>query len=80
MKRRFGRPLRQVFILMLTWALLSGCNDSSGDITHRDGVYVGRSSEDDLGAYGEATLTIDDNEIIKSEYVTREYSVIKVDW
>lgn len=69
MKRRSGWFIRQLLILMLAWALLSGCGDSA-DAAYKDGTFIGRSSVDELGAYGEATLTIDDNKIVDSEYVT----------
>jgi major membrane immunogen (membrane-anchored lipoprotein) len=55
-----------IAILVVALMLLSGCNDSA----YRDGTYTGRSGEDDRGAFGEATITIKDNEITDCQFVT----------
>ena len=67
MKRRI---LSIVFTLVFTLLLLSGCKDSSDNINYKDGTYTGKSSEDDGGAYGEATITITENKITDCKYVT----------
>jgi major membrane immunogen (membrane-anchored lipoprotein) len=59
-----------VLTLMLILALLSGCQDSSRDVVYKDGTYIGKSGEDDRGAYGEVTITIKDGEIAACEFVT----------
>jgi major membrane immunogen (membrane-anchored lipoprotein) len=58
------------FILIFTLLLLSGCKNSSRDVAYKDGTYIGKSSEDDRGAYGEATITIKGNQITDCKYVT----------
>jgi major membrane immunogen (membrane-anchored lipoprotein) len=70
--------MRLVAIILLLalglWAL-SACGgspdikDRSG-ATYKDGVYTGKSVEDDKGAYGEATITVEGGEIAGCEYVT----------
>lgn len=67
MKRRL---VSIVFTLVLILLLLSGCKDSSLDAAYKDGTYIGKSSEDDGGAYGEATITIENNKITECKYVT----------
>lgn len=67
--QRIGRlPLA----LALGGALLSGCGDGSADDSFRDGTYTGTSSTDEAGAYGEATITLDANDIVAAEYATRQ--------
>ena len=61
-----------VFILVFIPLLLSGCKSSDGNVAYKDGTYVGKSSEDDQGAYGEATITVKDARITDCKYVTRE--------
>jgi major membrane immunogen (membrane-anchored lipoprotein) len=51
---------------MLAAALLSGC----GGASYKDGVFTGKSGEDDDGAYGEATVTIEKGEIADCQFVT----------
>jgi major membrane immunogen (membrane-anchored lipoprotein) len=65
MKKRAISIIGAVF---LAAALISAC----GSPSYKDGVYTGRSGEDDLGAYGEATVTISGGEISDCEYVTRQ--------
>jgi major membrane immunogen (membrane-anchored lipoprotein) len=52
--------------LSLALLLLVGC----GDTALRDGTYVGRSGEDDDGAWAEVTLTITDGEVLSCEFIT----------
>lgn len=59
-----------LFVVVLTLGLLSGCGKNSDSIAYKDGTYTGNSSEDDKGAYGEATVTIVDNKITDCKYVT----------
>jgi major membrane immunogen (membrane-anchored lipoprotein) len=42
--------------------------DTSVPLT--DGVFVGESEPDEQGAYGRSTVTVEDGEIVASEYVT----------
>lgn len=59
-----------VSALAFTVLLLAGCKDSSAPVTYKDGTYTGKSSGDDRGAYGEATITIQDTKITDCQYVT----------
>ncbi|MDR1616015.1 MAG: FMN-binding protein [Syntrophomonadaceae bacterium] len=54
--------------LLLVLALISGCGSSSS--SYKDGVFIGKSTEDDRGAYGEVTLTIKSGEIAGCQFVT----------
>lgn len=67
MKRR---SIFIAFTLVFTLLLSAGCKDSSGDAGYKDGTYTGKSSEDDRGTYGEATITVKDNKITDCNYVT----------
>ncbi|MDR1000503.1 MAG: FMN-binding protein [Clostridiales bacterium] len=64
------RIIAAVFTIMLALPLLFGCKGNSRDAAYKDGAYVGKSGEDDQGAYGEVTLTIKDGEITACEFVT----------
>ncbi|MDR1067410.1 MAG: FMN-binding protein [Clostridiales bacterium] len=57
-------------VIILLSGLLSGCGEASGDIAYRSGTYVGISGEDDQGAYGEATVTIDAGKITDCKFVS----------
>ncbi|MDR1571377.1 MAG: FMN-binding protein [Clostridiales Family XIII bacterium] len=48
---------------------ICGCG-GSGSSLPEDGVYTGVSSEDDKGAYGEATITIEGGRITDCAFVT----------
>jgi major membrane immunogen (membrane-anchored lipoprotein) len=54
-----------VFFLTL---LAAGC----GDGAYKDGVYAGRSGEDDTGAWGEVSITIEAGKVSGCEFVTRQ--------
>jgi major membrane immunogen (membrane-anchored lipoprotein) len=53
-------------ILLLAVMLLPGC----GRRGYKDGVYAGRSGEDDTGAWGEVTITIREEGIAGCRFVT----------
>ncbi|AEF82318.1 FMN-binding protein [Leadbettera azotonutricia] len=55
-----------VFILTLGLLLLSACGKSA----IKDGVYSGRSSPDDTGAYGEVNITVSAGKINTCDFVT----------
>ncbi|MDR1249361.1 MAG: FMN-binding protein [Treponema sp.] len=58
-----------IFALLVTTGLLSaGC----GNPSYKDGIYSGRSAEDDTGAWGEVVLTIAGGKIAACDFVTRE--------
>lgn len=59
-----------VLALLPALMLLSACGGSSEEVSYRDGTFVGKSSEDDNGAFGEATVTIEDGKITACQYVT----------
>jgi major membrane immunogen (membrane-anchored lipoprotein) len=46
--------------------LLSGC----GKRAYKDGVYTGKSSADDSGAWGEVTITIEGGRIADCQFIT----------
>ncbi|MDR3139715.1 MAG: FMN-binding protein [Treponema sp.] len=54
--------------LLLAGLLLAGC----GKAGYKDGVYTGRSGEDDTGAWGEVTITITRERIAGCQFVTRQ--------
>ncbi|QIB69911.1 FMN-binding protein [Aminipila butyrica] len=68
------RIISVVAVFALTLGLLSGCGEPSDEagnpVDYTAGTYTGQSSEDDRGAYGEATITIEDNVITDCQYVT----------
>jgi major membrane immunogen (membrane-anchored lipoprotein) len=53
-----------VFFTLLT----AGC----GSGVYRDGVYPGRSGEDDTGAWGEVIITIEAGKVSGCEFITRQ--------
>lgn len=59
-----------VLALLPALMLLSACGGSSEGVAYRDGTFVGKSSEDDNGAFGEAAVTVEDGKIIACQYVT----------
>ncbi|MDR3167442.1 MAG: FMN-binding protein [Treponema sp.] len=54
--------------LLLAGFLLTGC----GKPSYKDGVYTGRSGEDDTGAWGEVRITITGERIADFQFVTRQ--------
>ncbi|MDR2738541.1 MAG: FMN-binding protein [Treponema sp.] len=60
-----GRKIIGVVFLIV---LFAGC----GNTVLRDGVYTGKSGEDDTGAWGEVTITITDAKVQNCEFVTWE--------
>ncbi|MDR0399418.1 MAG: FMN-binding protein [Treponema sp.] len=54
--------------ILLGAVLLAGCEKAA----YRDGIYTGRSGEDDTGAWGEVTLSIGGGKINGCEFVTRQ--------
>jgi major membrane immunogen (membrane-anchored lipoprotein) len=57
-----------IYAIVAALLLLSGC----GNAGYNDGVYGGRSGEDDTGAWGEVAITITDGRVVACEFVTRE--------
>jgi major membrane immunogen (membrane-anchored lipoprotein) len=55
-----------ICVFVLTAALLSGC----GGVSYKDGVFSGKSGEDENGAYGEVTLTVESGKIADCQFVT----------
>lgn len=57
--------------VLLTTLLVAGLISGCGSYTeYAAGTYVGKSSADDRGAYGEATITVTDGKITDCQYVT----------
>jgi major membrane immunogen (membrane-anchored lipoprotein) len=59
----------------LALAAMASCGSSEGGggaagKALGDGVFAGRSAEDDTGAYGEATITVEGGKITGCEFVT----------
>ena len=51
---------------------LCGCGAAGAAIPEEDGVYTGVSSEDDDGARGEVSITVEDGAITACDFVTRQ--------
>ncbi len=62
------RVLSIVFISMFSVLLVSGCK--ADPVAYQDGTYIGKSGEDDRGAYGEVTITLKQNKITDCAYIT----------
>jgi major membrane immunogen (membrane-anchored lipoprotein) len=62
------RLIAVILTLISTLMVLAGCNE--GNSAYKDGIYTGKSSKDERGAFGEAMITIDDNEITDCQYIT----------
>jgi major membrane immunogen (membrane-anchored lipoprotein) len=60
------RKGRGFFGALLAVTLLAGC----GARGYKDGVYTGRSGEDDTGAWGEVTITIAGEQVADCRFVT----------
>ena len=56
------------FVLPAALLLLAGCGSSG----YKDGVYTGKSGEDDTGAWGELTLTIAGGKVAGCQFFTRQ--------
>ncbi|MDR2629713.1 MAG: FMN-binding protein [Spirochaetaceae bacterium] len=55
-------------VLFTVIALFSGC----GKQGYKDGLYSGRSGEDDTGAWGEVTITITGGRTTDCRFITRQ--------
>jgi major membrane immunogen (membrane-anchored lipoprotein) len=62
MKKFNGRPLAVLIVVVS----LAGC----GRAAYKDGVYTGRSGEDDTGAWGEVILNVRAGKVSGCEFVT----------
>jgi major membrane immunogen (membrane-anchored lipoprotein) len=60
-----GRKI--IFVLFFTGLLLAACEKAG----YKDGIYSGRSGEDDTGAWGEVVITIAGGRIAACEFITR---------
>ena len=67
MRRKFGGGLAG-FVLLTVLLLAAGC----GKADYKDGVYAGKSGEDDTGAWGEVTVTITEGRVAGCEFITRQ--------
>jgi major membrane immunogen (membrane-anchored lipoprotein) len=57
--------------VMAAAMFLAGCKDSSPvKKTYKDGVYTAVSGEDERGAYGEVTITVESGKITNCKFVT----------
>jgi major membrane immunogen (membrane-anchored lipoprotein) len=61
------RKKQVILCAALVALLLTACG---GAERYQDGVFTGRSGEDDDGAYGEVTVTVQNGEISDCEFVT----------
>jgi major membrane immunogen (membrane-anchored lipoprotein) len=61
-----------MFLWGLNFFLLTGLLSCGGAAAYRDGVYSGRSGEDDTGAWGEVTVTIAGGKVTDCSFVTRQ--------
>jgi major membrane immunogen (membrane-anchored lipoprotein) len=64
--KKYGFPLALILAAALFGGALSGC----GSPSYKDGVFSGKSGEDDTGAWGEVTLTVGDGKIRECRFVT----------
>ena len=55
-------------VLTAAILLIAGC----GGGAYKDGVYAGKSGEDDRGAWGEVRITIEAGKVSGCEFVTRQ--------
>ena len=62
--------MRRIFFGLLIFLTLLAAGCGSGG--YRDGVYTGRSGEDDTGAWGEARITLKAGKVIGCEFITRQ--------
>jgi major membrane immunogen (membrane-anchored lipoprotein) len=60
--------MRYIFFGFYLTLLIAGCGGGG----YRDGVYTGKSGEDDRGAWGEVTITIGGGKVGGCEFVTRQ--------
>jgi major membrane immunogen (membrane-anchored lipoprotein) len=58
--------MRRIFFLALAALLAAACGSGG----YKDGIYTGRSGEDDTGAWGEVRITIEAGKINGCEFVT----------
>jgi major membrane immunogen (membrane-anchored lipoprotein) len=67
-----GNNMKIVGVALLIAGALSlgGCGASSDISSLEDGVYTGVSGEDDDGAYGEVSITVEDGVITACDFVT----------
>jgi major membrane immunogen (membrane-anchored lipoprotein) len=66
MKKIFCAAILLIFLV----GALASCSTKIELSYDNDGTFVGRSSEDDKGAYGEVTLEIKDGKVVSCDYVT----------
>jgi major membrane immunogen (membrane-anchored lipoprotein) len=62
--------MRNILFLALVFLTLSASGCGGG--AYKDGVYTGKSGEDDTGAWGEVTVTIGAGKVSGCEFVTRQ--------
>lgn len=62
--------LTATYIILMALFLLSACGDNNQTISYKDGTYIGKSREDDTGAYGEVTIVIIQGQINSCKFVT----------
>jgi major membrane immunogen (membrane-anchored lipoprotein) len=60
--------MRKIIFFFFLTLLAAGCSGGGG--TYTDGVYTGKSGEDDTGAWGEVTVTISAGKVSGCEFVT----------
>jgi major membrane immunogen (membrane-anchored lipoprotein) len=57
-----------VILAVFAVAVLANCKGAS----YRDGVFAGKSSADDTGAWGEITITIEQSRVADCVFITRQ--------
>ncbi|MDR1616808.1 MAG: FMN-binding protein [Syntrophomonadaceae bacterium] len=86
MNRMKGKGMSRKVATVLTFVIAlsvfaSGCGGSlyKPDVSaYKDGIYTGKSSEDDKGAYGEVTITIAGGKVTDCSFVTwKQDGIIK---
>jgi major membrane immunogen (membrane-anchored lipoprotein) len=61
---------KPVIILTVLFALTIANLSACGGVSYKDGVFAGKSDEDEDGAFGEITVTVENSEITDCRFVT----------
>jgi major membrane immunogen (membrane-anchored lipoprotein) len=68
-KEEGGSGVKHILNVAAAALVLAGCG---GNTAYKDGVYTGVSGKDEIGAYGEVSITITNGKIADCAFVTRQ--------